>query len=131
MSQGPSLSAVTVRKKNRATTNLLVVWKQKLKSDSFNLPPCLPVMAAHKKLPGDQGGTDLGGTGAGNEKKADRAAVRKKKRGQKDSERSRGVLSPRLELGISRVSGGRINQLSHESAIRLRTLIGRAASGWL
>ena len=26
------------------------------------------------------------------------------------------VLSPRLELGISRVSGGRINQLSHESA---------------
>ena len=41
------------------------------------------------------------------------------------------MLSPRLELGISRVSGGRINQLSHESAIRLRTLIGTAASGWL
>ena len=28
----------------------------------------------------------------------------------------KGLLSPRLELGISRVSGGRINQLSHESA---------------
>jgi hypothetical protein len=32
------------------------------------------------------------------------------------------VLSPRLELGISRVSGGRINQLSHESAFSLRSL---------
>ena len=88
-------------------------------------------MAAHKKLLEDQGGTDLGATGAGKDKKADRASVRKKKRGQKDSERSRGVLSPRLELGISRVSGGRINQLSHESAIRLRTLIGKSASGCL
>ena len=32
------------------------------------------------------------------------------------------VLSPRLELGISRVSGGRINQLSHESASSFRSL---------
>ena len=32
------------------------------------------------------------------------------------------MLSPRLELGISRVSGGRINQLSHESAFSFRSL---------
>ena len=108
MSRGPSLPAVAVRKKNRATTNHL-------------LTPC---MAAQTKLPGDQE-TSWG------RQQADRASVRKKKRGQKDSERSRGVLSPRLELGISRVSGGRINQLSHESAIRLRTLIGKSASGCL
>ena len=81
-------------------------------------------MAAQTKLPGDQE-TSWG------RQQADRASVRKKKRGQKDSERSRGVLSPRLELGISRVSGGRINQLSHESAIRLRTLIEKPASGCL
>ena len=42
-------------------------------------------MAAHKKLLEDQGGTDLGATGAGKDKKADRASVRKKKRGQKDT----------------------------------------------
>ena len=42
-------------------------------------------MAAHKKLLEDQGGTDLGETGAGKDKKADRASVRKKKRGQKDT----------------------------------------------
>ena len=64
----------------------------------------------------------MGKPGRATTRKADRAAVRKKKRGQKDSERSRGVLSPRLELGISRVSGGRINQLSHESAFSLRSL---------
>ena len=34
------------------------------------------------------------------------------------------MLSPRLELGISRVSGGRINQLSHESAFSFRSLGG-------
>ena len=36
------------------------------------------------------------------------------------------LLSPRLELGISRVSGGRINQLSHESALSFRSLV----TGW-
>ena len=33
----------------------------------------------------------------------------------------KGLLSPRLELGISRVSGGRINQLSHESAFSIKS----------
>ena len=33
----------------------------------------------------------------------------------------KGLLSPRLELGISRVSGGRINQLSHESAFSFKS----------
>ena len=37
----------------------------------------------------DQGGTDLGETGAGKDKKADRASVRKKKRGQKDDQKTR------------------------------------------
>lgn len=32
------------------------------------------------------------------------------------------LSSPRLELGISRVSGGRINQLSHEDASSFRSL---------
>ena len=42
---------------------------------------------------------------------------------KKDLERSPMTLSsPRLELGISRVSGGRINQLSHEDASSFRSL---------